>query len=136
MNDSFKSIGVFHRNIWYKVLDLNLLKSKNTQEDTPVMIPFISQEERNISSPCHETSFIPIIPIISRYRPSFIQVTTRNRLKRAISRYNIDEFKSVLGFRQVTKYTYSLTPHKLFLKKGLPNMFKIYKYKLEIMIYI
>ena len=95
VNDSFKSIGVFHRNIWYKVLDLNLLKSKNTQEDTPVMIPFIGQEERNISSPCHETSFIPIIPIISRYRQSFIQVTTRNRLKRAISRYNIDEFKSL-----------------------------------------
>ena len=103
---------VFHRNIWYKVLDLNLLKSKSTQD-----VLFIDQEERNISSPCHETSFIPIIPIISRYRPSFIQVTTRNRLKRAISRYNIDEFKSVLGFRQVTILRTSHLLHKLFLKR-------------------
>ena len=77
------TLRVFHRNIWYKVLDLDLLKSK----DTPVMIPLIGQQ-RNISSPCHETSYT--------------QVTTRNRLKRAISRYNLGEFKSILGFRQVT----------------------------------
>ena len=90
MNDSY-IMRVFHRNIWYKVLDLDLLKSKNTQ-DTPVMIPLIGQHRNISSSPCHETS-------------SFTQVTTRNRLKRAISRYNLGEFKSILGFRQVTVFT-------------------------------
>ena len=63
------------------------------------MIPLIG-EQRNINSPCHETSFLQVTT--TKHRPSFIQVTTRNRLKRAISRYNIDEFKSILGFRQVT----------------------------------
>ena len=103
MNDSY-IIRVFHRNIWYKVLDLDLLKSKNTQ-DTPVMIPLIGQHRNISSSPCHETS-------------SFTQVTTRNRLKRAISRYNLGEFKSILGFRQVTIHPTSYNSIYFDLKKA------------------